>query len=299
MSTSLATPPKKEQGAKSAALQNGSRVPIARLHFVWILASLILIDAFMSCVKPLQYLQIPGVIFRDGDFQMNKLDLALAKGHPTDVLLLGSSTLLASCQQADFGDRIYLMSPETCQTYTGASSFQARLKQMTNESLRCMNVGVSGAMLADDQAILEQYLKNNSAPRAVMLFLSSRDIADCNLPAPDQSRVVQHINDSSLPSSQQGLMAAADDEIQKIWRLYSIRGDYQQLLEFISCAVLQREPTLYAAAHKMPAQAKRTADIKLNLPPGFLFFHSPQQSAQNQGRARAQEAALQGTRFEE
>ncbi|MCA0315932.1 MAG: hypothetical protein LCH63_19085 [Candidatus Melainabacteria bacterium] len=239
---------------KASASQSSSVFSRAAKAFslcsVWVVFYLVCIDAALSYFKPLQYVHVPGLVFRDADHQLRKIDIAVSSGK-SDALLLGSSTLMAAAIRGDIGDKADTVSEETFGTYMEAKALQNHLSKGSASALRVLNVGVSGAMASDLQKIFSQYLSSNKPPRTVVLFLSARDFADSNLPSPDKSRIAQHLNEKPGGS----FLEASEQQIARLWRLYGVRGEYQKLLEVIAGSALSRQTSLYAAVQSKQAGA--------------------------------------------
>ncbi|MBN8661480.1 MAG: hypothetical protein J0M35_14030 [Candidatus Obscuribacter phosphatis] len=246
--------PSASESQSSSIFSRAAAAKALSLCSVWVVFYLLCIDAALSYFKPLQYVHVPGLVFRDADHQLRKIDIAVSKGN-ADALLLGSSTLMAAAIRGDLGEKADTVSEETFGTYMEAKSLQEHLNKASAKALRVINVGVSGAMASDLEKIFSQYLgSNNKAPKAVVLFLSARDFADSNLPSPDKSRIAQHLHEK--PGG--GFLEASEQQIARLWRLYGVRGEYQKLLEVIAGSALSRQTSLYAAVQSKQAGASQT-----------------------------------------
>lgn len=214
---------------------------------LWLTAWFVLINSAVSWIKPLRHFEVPNLILAEQDPLADKYKALTSSGHPFDVLLLGSS-LLAVTARADAANG-FVTGKENYDLacYTNAFSLDECLREKFAFSGHCFNMGLVACMVEEDLALLQESLRAGKHPKVVMLFLAPRDFID-NLHQRG-THVEQFIKDRRPWWQQVSIKETAAENANKLANcfsyIYNCRGQYLEVLQLISCKLLNRPPNLY------------------------------------------------------
>jgi lysophospholipase L1-like esterase len=152
------------------------------------------------------------------------------------------------------------------ETYTGAKSFEEHLRRKFGHQMKALNLGVSGAMISDDLALLKKYVDRQHELKAVFLLIAPRDFVDANLPDGKDSRIYKLVSKPGLVerlSSAKDLRSMVEPSLEQIWTFFRVRADYRQLMELATCNYFRRRSSLYAS---LADTNNKFAEIRVDLP---------------------------------
>lgn len=151
---------------------------IAGSATIWLLLWLAAIDLAAGAMKPLRYVEIPGVLFADQDPLDNVVSELDSPSNRFNVLLLGSSLLHAATGADLLEEPIEGQAKYSWRRYTKALTFDRLLKEHLGIPARSFSIGMPAAMVLDDLLFLNRALEVGKKPKLLILCLGPRDFID-------------------------------------------------------------------------------------------------------------------------
>jgi hypothetical protein len=238
---------------------------------LWMVACLVAVDVCLIYIKPLQYVEIGGIVNTDQDPLGVKLDKLTNDRRHADLVLLGSSlgmmlTRADYCMAEHKGDRSKLNHYDTRMEYL-EKLFANKLHAPCNS----FNLAVPACMISDDSGILDYLIESNRRPQKLLLTLAPRDFVDNHIP-PADATTYRHCLERRRQWSNKLLDIASPSisfadkvsgALSEMWRYWRVRSDYRAAVEFISCNFAERAPTLFATANHASYSRDNLKNIKL------------------------------------
>lgn len=222
-----------------------------RSTFLWILICLVGFDCFLIGVRPLQYVQVRGLLTEDQEPLNDKLEQLYSAISKPNLLILGSSLPMHACFEADW---IATDKPNWPTNYilrhTGSKYLNGALNKQLGLNVQGFDLGMPACMISDYDTILKDVLAHNIKPKVLLLAIAPRDFID-NMAQPigktRYSKFFSDRRDGLKLSLTKTPEENTEELLRHAWRFFKVRADYNRTIEFIVCSTLGRASTIFNA----------------------------------------------------
>lgn len=201
------------------------------------LACYVFLNMALAAARPFKDLYIGGHMFVDQHPLIEKLQHYLAGDAAPDVLLLGSSLVMCANTLADaaFEKRRSPCFGEEYYCYAQSNYFASELSCRLHHDVDCASLSVPGGMIADAQGITSLLSKHRRLPKAIVLGIAPRDFSS------KDSLYAGTILKEEMQFEKEQLLSrkALSVLLEKCFRLYETRSDFQFMTNRISSAVIE------------------------------------------------------------
>lgn len=222
---------------------------------IWLALLLVLTDAAIKCERPLRFVSMGAYIASDQNPLFPKFDALLHANDKIDVLLLGSSLVMAAAYNADekSGFSVPRQLGYDRASYTGAATCQKVFKDKLGRQLNVFNFAGPSCMISDSYMVLSSAIATGHAPRAVCIGVAPRDFIDNMVGPINKSVYFDFFEKQGLglnAKKDQTFAETVDRFLSRTCHFYRVRADYKALFELAGADILHRSTSLYAAVHK-------------------------------------------------
>lgn len=214
---------------------------------VWLIVVLIIFDFFISGVKPLRFVQIPGVVLKDQDPIDFRIEAALNPKRQSNVFFMGTSLVDAAAVNADaiqYGLKLRMYDRDR---YMQTRYFDSRLYDRLSLKSQGINVGVGGSMVSGMERILKELFKDTSAkrPALVVLTVAPRAFIHSNR-KPELYPVECYFNNRFFKVSDDlSWKENFQNLLKSNWTFFRLKSDYSTVLVKFASAIFDRPETAY------------------------------------------------------
>ncbi|MBY0358811.1 MAG: DUF1574 domain-containing protein [Candidatus Obscuribacterales bacterium] len=219
---------------------------------LWIVLFLIAFDCFLISVRPLQYVQVRGLLTADQEPLNDKLESLYSAINKPNMIILGSSLPMHACFEADW---LAANKPQWPTNYisrhTGSEYLNSLFSKNFAQPIHGYNLGMPACMISDSEEIFKDVLAHKIKPKILLITVAPRDFID-NMAQPvgnsRYSRFFADRRDGLNLSLAKKAEENTEELLNHAWRFFKVRADYSRTIEFIVCSSLGRASNIFNAA---------------------------------------------------